>query len=420
MLSTLIDRLGTLLSGNFIIAAFMPTLSFVFVNLALVYLSVARFRVWLDPQLATLQTTFQLIVVLLVTAILAYIFSSISQFLRETLEGKHLNEGAWIRRVPALYSLFRALERSQREKWLELKQERDEARIQNGKIARAEADWAGRLSYAAEEGLRLYPGCCRYSATSNAAKEIEHLRNFESDAEPLMFETLEAAVERFEAVLRKNDRTMSERPSEDLRRLDGHNRALHAIVAGTKRAWKAKENDAWNELQIRFGSTLELTTLGNVGAALKDYAMVRYQFDLGTFLTRFLNIVQTKDPNLYKNVLGAKAQLDFFILAWWLWLMTTAGWFIAYAVAGYSLVLFACVAVFGMAACVGAYYGAVENYRAFSDSVRTMIDLYRFDLLAAERVGGPKDLAEERAAWENLQNLSYGRPELNFEYSDLK
>src|ERR1700761_8672465 len=89
MFSNIIGTLTSLLPKNFIFSAYVPTLIFGFINLALLYVNVAAFRAWAQPQLVT-PLSLTTAVLFVASVVFAYVLTTINDFLREVLEGKFI------------------------------------------------------------------------------------------------------------------------------------------------------------------------------------------------------------------------------------------------------------------------------------------------------------------------------------------
>ena len=71
------------------------------------------------------------------------------------------------------------------------------------------------------------------------------------------------------------------------------------------------------------------------------------------------------------------------------------------------------------AALVAVWYNiAVQNYLAFADTLRTSIDLFRFDLLSALHCHLPANSEDECRTWARLNQLiGYGQKREMIEYT---
>src|SRR5215204_3769046 len=95
MLGTLLEKLGTLLPKNFIIANLFPMLLFAGINGLMLYWMSDRFRLAVQNYFAMSAGSQALIgfPILIVITLTAYIFSTLNLFQREILEGRYLPNG---------------------------------------------------------------------------------------------------------------------------------------------------------------------------------------------------------------------------------------------------------------------------------------------------------------------------------------
>src|SRR5713226_7600599 len=92
MLASIIDRLTSLVSKYLVIGFFIPVLMFAFITGAILYHDFSWFREWARPEITGTAKLFDTAAWLIGLTIVAYLFSTVSTFLREILEGKHLLE----------------------------------------------------------------------------------------------------------------------------------------------------------------------------------------------------------------------------------------------------------------------------------------------------------------------------------------
>jgi hypothetical protein len=90
--TNLIGTLTGLLPKNFFFGSYMPVLIFGYINGLLLYVHAAAFRDFFHSRLAN-PLTFATLVLFVASLIVAYVLSSVTDFLREVLEGKHLLPG---------------------------------------------------------------------------------------------------------------------------------------------------------------------------------------------------------------------------------------------------------------------------------------------------------------------------------------
>jgi hypothetical protein len=249
------------------------------------------------------------------------------------------------------------------------------------------------------------------NAIEEAAGLIERLRKrrwMNLDIAVCQFEGARSALSR---ALRANCAEVSEliRPGDaaQARRLDAlydemwENLAGYVLDIAEQREYQA---DA-NRQRLFADIEMEPTRLGNDAAALRSYCETRYGIDFDFFWSRFLLVVQ-KDDKLSNTIATAKIQLDFAILALTLTATTTAAWSVVLLFSGVSLWTVFLVFVVGPAATM-AWLGIVHgSYSNFADLARSVVDLHRFELLAALRRPLPLTTEAEKLAWEAVARLS--------------
>ncbi len=113
-----------------------------------------------------------------------------------------------------------------------------------------------------------------------------------------------------------------------------------------------------------------------------------------------------KDTKLSDSLAMAKIQLDFSILTLTLTVATVFAWSVFLLFDGRSL--WTALAVIGLGPVVAyGWLGIVHaSYSGFAETVRSAIDLHRFELLAALRHPLPASTDDEKDAWAAVSRLS--------------
>jgi hypothetical protein len=403
VLTTVLDRLTTLASRHFVVAAFVPVLVCATVNGAVLYLEFDWFRSWASPQISGTARTFDAALIFIGLAVFAHLLWSINGFLRQVLEGRHLRENS---------ALGRRLRQRQLERLRALRKECYDSRNTAAEIAKQTPRWTEDLSQAAVKGMTT--GKNDYDGAENAAKTaLNNLRDRRTRAEEITVAQLKQAVDTFKAVLEKNNINQEPRPNL----LSADRRDLLALFDYAVDEARAREVARANELQARFGATAPApTALGNVGESMQSYALTRYGLNLTTFWSRLQPVLQ-KQTDFYSMLQEAKVQLDFLVLSVFLSALTTLVWVVVLPFWGRSPWVFLAIASLGPVATVVSYRAAIENYVAFGEIVRTGIDLYRLDLLDALHLQRPVSLRQERIVWDTLRRVtSFGQEWVDFSY----
>ena len=148
--------------------------------------------------------------------------------------------------------------------------------------------------------------------------------------------------------------------------------------------------------------------MGNMAESVRSYARSRYEINLDSIWSRLQKLIQA-DDKFYAALIDAKTQLDFLISLFWLTMLFTVIWLSVLFYIRVSWFAFGLVGVIGAGLTAIWYKTAAQNYLAFADILRTSIDLFRFDLLAALHSKLPSSSEHERQIWVRLNQLiGYG------------
>jgi hypothetical protein len=397
MLASIIDRLTSLVSKYLVIGFFVPVLMFGFIAGTILYQEFGWFREWAKPEISGTAKVFGVATLLIGFAIVAYLLSVVSTYLREILEGKHLLE-SW----PAL---MQRLQIRQQEKLSKIQTAYATARREHESILRKRPSWREALSEAANKGIQDHPNASTFDPTSQAL-EIATLQSNRSRAKECSSVDLEAAVKDLVALLAANDESF--RDAEGRQRLREKRFNLIELIDYAEDYWSSVELREFNERQSRFGiSFVAPTALGNVAQTMQAYAVIRYQLNLEKFWGDLQTSLQTSNRDFFAQLRDAKTQLDFLVTCYWLSALVTVGCASLLVAKGQSAGLFLGVALRGP---IGAYFFyllAVKSYQSFAELIRIGVDLYRFQLLDSLHVARPRTARDERVIWSALQRLSY-------------
>jgi hypothetical protein len=394
--TNLISSLTSLLPKNFIFGSYFPVIIFAFVNLLLVFIHVSSFRGLVAAQLMV-PSAFSVAVAFVATIVLAYILSSMADYLRELLEGKHL--------LPSF--LKEAMRRDQQRRYDDLREASYEASTRANTLRQRVPDWQRRLNQAEWRVARGFPVpvpappvAAAYDTESAAHLNIAYLIERRRSCKEIDPGVLEIAVGLLVLQLAAIDSHTNALLAADYR-------VLSEIVDFTQKLANAAEIDCFRRLQTFFGILQrEPTSMGNIAASLNDYTGWLYGLDLVAFWSRLQPILLKNDEKSYAQLIDSKTQIDFLIACCCLTALTTAAWFVALALFGNSVVLFLIIAVVGPLTCYLLYKLAEANYISYGQIVRASVDLNRFALLRALHIALPSGLREERTLWWALQQIS--------------
>jgi hypothetical protein len=397
MFTGVIGALTSLLPKYFIFGSYVPVLIFSFINAGLTYLLSAWGRHAVDFTLAT-NTPLTITIAFVATVVLAYVLSSIDDFLREFLEGYYE------RFLPAFFTgAFRENERRRRD---ELEVKYRTARRQRFMLERNITAWQEQLRQAAIDGATNHPTSTGYDPENDcAATTLRTLRERRRKSEAIDFGSVKAAVDAMDAALRTFNSAASVALASDHRDLLVVIDAILSIATETE-----YENSAM--LAAFFGTgSLKTTRMGNIAAAMQSYAVGRYGMDLTIFFTRLQAVLVKSDDKGLPIVLDAKAQLDFLVACCWFSGATTFVWFLILVAQGGSSATYFVVAGAGPVLTVAFYYLACENYIKYAEAVKACVDINRFGLLRAIDVPLPVSARVERRIWSALSRATLSRQE---------
>lgn len=413
MLGTLLEKLGTLLPKNFLIATFFPMLIFSSANAGMLYWTSASFRQW-GGRILGLDTGKQALVgfgLLLALTVSAYIFSTLNLFLRQLLEGEYLGR-----------ALRGELIAGQQRRLDEKEGVRKEDRRRRRELRRAEA-WIPKLKDARVEGNGK-DAQCSYPAKNPTSDKVAQLSDKKARHELIEVVELKTAVDLLIEQLAKSPVDQREPGAPDLedkKRLDVDHNILHAIIYYVLSYADNEYSASFNDVEFNYSSyRLAPTAMGNIAESARGYARSRYSLNLDPFWLRMQKIIQS-DEQFYAMLVDAKTQLDFLISLFWLTALFTTIWVIALVAWRGSLVLFLVIGIGGPLLLVLWYRIALQNYRAFADLLRASIDLYRLKLLGALHIRLPIGTAQERQIWTDLnQIIGFGDAEKEISYKHPK
>ena len=407
MFSTLLTNLQTLISSRFLVASFIPCLVFWFVNAALLYFLNAPFH---DYVLANVTQTSGIPVLVTAAALIGVALFAYAEFaLLPALQA--LLEGNWPSWIVAIFAPAQAI----RYEWLEARQAenrklRGPFRAAVGGQTQAEA-WRRQLLTARQIGAAL-PGNAYHLATPNA-RRVQRLARLRRTAQPIASSELNLAVAELTMELRANN---ADRPGPDNDfALDTIHQSLLDLIAYADEYAAAEYRSLVSRKQFSFGSLpLAPTRMGNVARTVQAYAIDRYEFNFELLWSR-LQLLAQRDKDFSPILQAAKTQLDFLVscsvltfaatLPWLIWLPLTQG----------PAPLFLAIALLGPTISYVWYRVAVAQYRTLADLLRSTVDLFRLDLLAALHYPIPDGVEAERFLWEKIDALH-----LLHEVRDLK
>jgi hypothetical protein len=399
MLTTLLDRLGILVSRQFVVSYFVPVLVFSFLNGILLAWQSATVRQWAPEEFAGFKAL-NLVVVLIGLAVIAYGFLSVNVYLRQVLEGRRL--------LPE--TMWKRLAEKERRRRQNLSTCYETARNEFLRIDRAKPEWKKQLITASDEGHAKPSTNLGYPNNCEAARLVAELLNKRDKGDRASQNEISLAVAELSSVLKNIDREREPRLGDDYE-------SLLDFLDNADVPWNALRIAKLNQLQTEFGINDPLPTrMGNIASALEGYAQTRYRMNLETFWNRMQPAVQSNEK-FYGMLLDAKCQLDFLVLSCWLSVFTAMVWLVLMPWLTFSWTFYLVISV-GVPLLAKFFYQlALENYIVFADLVKSAVDLFRFQLLDHLHIPLPSGIREERDLWAALEGLSqFGKEGLEIGY----
>jgi hypothetical protein len=149
------------------------------------------------------------------------------------------------------------------------------------------------------------------------------------------------------------------------------------------------------------------TRLGNLRAQIEDYCQTVYGVDLDYLWPR-LRFAIDHDEEKFEPVEQAETQLNFALMLLLLVMVSSVGWLFYLLRTSDDPVLLATIGLLVPVLNVAFYLVVVASQRLLIATMKAATDRFRLGLLTALRIPAPKSYADERAAWEKLQEMSQG------------
>ena len=396
MLTTLVTQLQTLISTRFLVASFFPSLAFWFGHAAMLYLYNPPFQALVRNHIGDAGLTTLLIVAALIgVAITAYAFSAVLPTIQSILEGN------WPQSLISLFapSEVRSFERIERALQENLRLRAGFRTLPDGRT-QVKA-WQEELRDARREGEAL--GTNNYTMNDPGAQAVAGLANRRRSARAIPASEITNAVNLLLRDLRANNANVRG-PDNELT-LENTRQLLWNLIDYADRYVANQYRSIIMKRYFSFGAApLAPTRMGNVAKTVQTYAIERYNLNFELFWSR-MQLPAQRDKDFGPVLQAAKTQLDFLIsssvltflwaIIWAVWLLVSSG----------PPLLFLVIALLGPLVAYAWYWVAVAHYRTFADVLRSSIDLFRFDLLAALHYPRPDSVQEEYDLWQTIDAL---------------
>lgn len=399
MLGTAFDKIQSLFSPEFLLSGFFPWLTFALAN-GLMIEFIWPGHALLTSAYAALKPGGQAVAgvaVLVGVAMVAYVSSTLNRPLRILLEGslpefianpmrhtqseQRRNADAEIRRIQILKS---NLDRAAEEHVKQLKKARGNR---------------SRPGETASNGNAAEGGETPELTLKNAFNAIDELRGEKNVAR--------AAESSLPDAVRKTLHAMKFTNTES--DVDEVQQAMSDAIKFMQDRVDKVYVQRYTERETRFPrDDIAPTAMGNLAEAVRSYAMSRYNLSLDFFWSRLQTIAQT-NPGFIRTVANAKTRLDAIILLLYLTAAFVAFWTVALFFVAPSPAVFLAVGILGPGLVYLLHRFALQGQWIFGEAQRTVIDLYRLDLLRALHLPVPATTDEEKTLWGDLRNFAaYG------------
>jgi hypothetical protein len=386
---SILDKIGGIFSKAFVISTMLPVFAVFLINVSLLYISNARFRGWMQTQKPNTAwdsvSTVGCAILLLVTV--GFVLSAVTPYLREIMQGQHFPVG-----LTGLLTRKHALHAAS------LHTELNKLREDRRKFGEDSATWMGDVQSIAANGIQ----------TSRPWREFDYwyanlqsLRERRLRACVLEYKDLSAMLVGLKSRAQTGDFPVSTKEVV---------REFADLVEYAIRRCETRAVELFTEIHRSYGSTPAPTRLGNQANALAAYSEIRYGFSLELAWARFQKVLLDSPSSKYNDLLSdVKSRLDAAVLLFWLILATSVIWSAALTTFSISLPLFLLASIGGWIACYSLYNVTASAHAAFAEVVRSIVDMYRFDLLKALNIQRPEGPIAEKVLWEKVRRrLEFG------------
>jgi hypothetical protein len=165
-----------------------------------------------------------------------------------------------------------------------------------------------------------------------------------------------------------------------------------------------KRNSSYPLDQMSIGPS----RLANVQAAQRADLVLSYGIDIGVFWSS-LQKIAAGDDKFAAILENSKARLDFSVALAAVSAIFTLCWLLFYGFVASSWSVYLIVAGAAVLATIVTRQLVLLNYQSFAETVRTTVELFRFDLLKSMHLPLPQDSDAEKQTWNWLaQSLQVG------------
>ena len=277
MLSTLLTTINSLrdfLSRTFFLSAFLPTLVFVFTNLAILYVWSWHFHNWVGEQLDGTSTMYKTVLFsasFFAVWVHSYVVAALTPLWTRTLEGR--NWWPWIREPGRHYHSARYREISDRIN--------DAVQIYAG-IDRKRPDWHTAIENAKSASSTALTGAV---LSPNTQDRLVNLKKLQNSHQLISLSDLENLVETYEKEILANG---------PIPLLDSLAAQITLLIAYAHSRALSEHSRLLNERNMDFGDQEEIapTQFGNVGLSAQAYAMRAYRCNIGRIWNSVRRVIE--------------------------------------------------------------------------------------------------------------------------------
>jgi hypothetical protein len=420
MLSSIIDKMGALLSRSFILANFFPFLIFAVVNIGTAWIALPETREAIEKlwKMPAAEQAVAYAAAFIAMAIVAYVVSPLTVVVHRTLEGELF--------VPRC--LRRIMEREQRAEANRLRDAVEDANDLDNKISDAVSAMQKKLTDARRKSndLNTFDANAQNqieTAETNADTAIERARS-RGSTHGETIAALEAAVTATVTALEHNrSRVPDGAPDHEKQlaaKLRGAQGKLTPLLRQAGDDARQVLVQAQNARRGRFAlKVIRPTRIANVRAAAESYSADAYGIEFDYLWPRLRLALQKNEKTSYA-LDTAKAQVDFSVLMVLLCFLFTAAWVVILTFVGHSPLTLIVIGIAGQWAILLFFRVVEESVKQLGELVGAMVDLNRFDLLRQLDIDLPGTLTAERALWRRLQGSSSALGVVDIAYRHAK
>jgi hypothetical protein len=389
-----LDALQNIFGKGFLLAGFLPVVTLLSVSWIL--------GCWLSPECRDLSEYFLRakllqqfaigVLLILLLAMASFVFWLLNPAFRQILEGRILLIEDWL--AEGHRKTFRNLTTRLQDLLTELGRYRE---------ARDPAHWPATL-------LAASTGSGHALHNTSLPREFESLSTALVHLDPVDFARVDTLCNDLRTELART--SITHVPELGRMRDDFVNVLLDLGEQSAGRAYFRQLHDRTYRYPERI-MNIGPTALANFQEAQRDYLSRSYGIDIGLFWADIQSVAAV-DEKFASVIENAKTRYDFSVAMTAMSALFTILW-IALHIAlgaglfGPDLAVFLAVAVVGFATTFIFHRLVLISYRAFGDTIRSAVELYRFKLMKQLHLKLPASDTEEQIIWRGLaQSLETG------------